>query len=231
MSTEIPSWIPLIGRPVPGRVAGSAVNDASPIRELAPAELVAIAYKYHPQLVDPDNYTIEEWDDAFWNSPEQIALSQVQQGGYARLVEWQWLCYTAQQSIPPGYVLAERTYPRYFPTYMLVVDAPMEPGSIEEKFLVVHVSYLVPYYFFYYELHSRRIDGKIQRDPLLYEVTPVFEDVLTAIEREIQARYGYWRMSLEVAAIYVPGIEINGYHDWDKHPPTLQDALFTPQRW
>ena len=229
MSDQFPSWIPLRTRPLPGHGNKPAVKD-SPIRHLSPGELIAIAYKFHPQLGDPETYSPQAFEDAFWNSPEQIALSRVQRDGYARLEEWQRLCRTVAQSIPPVYTVADRTYPRYFPTYMVVIDAPVEPGSIDENHLVVHVSYLVPYYF-YYELHSRRIDGLIQRDPLLYEVTPLFKDVLAAIEREIHARYGYWRMSPDIAAMQVPGIHINGYHDWDKHPPTLQDALFTPQRW
>ncbi len=229
MIDEIPAWIPLQGKPLPGH-GGTAPVANSPIRELTPAELVAIAYKYYPRMGDPATYSIEEWDQKLWNSPELIALMQVQQAGYARLAEWQKLCREVAESASAGFVVAERTYPRYFPTYMLVVDAPMERGSREERFLVVHVSYLVPYYF-YYELHSRRIDGLIQRDPLRYEVTPVFENVLGTIEREIAARYGYWRMSVDVARTFVPGIEVNGFHDWDKHPPTLQDALFTPQRW
>ena len=107
--------------------------------------------------------------------------------------------------------------------------APVTPGTIEEEFFVLHLSYLAPYYF-YYELHSRRIDGLIQRDPLLYEVTSVFERLLASFEREIAARYGYWRLDPEIAATPVPGIYINGYHDLDE-PPTLLDALFTPQRW
>jgi hypothetical protein len=112
--------------------------------------------------------------------------------------------------------------------HMIVVDAPVAPGTFDENHLIVHVSYLVPFYF-YYELHSRRIDGKIQRDPLLYEVTPLFADVLAAIEREIDARFGYWRLPPDVALLEVPGIDINGYNeDWDEIPPRLKDALFTP---
>jgi hypothetical protein len=136
-----------------------------------------------------------------------------------------------QRSLPPSYVVAERTYPRYFPTYAIVIDAPPKPGSIDDRFLVLHMSYLVPYYF-YYELHSRRIDGEIQRDPLRYEVTPVFEDALAAIEREIAVRYGYWRMPAEVALTRIEKIYVNGYYDFlDGIPPTLLDALFTPMRW
>jgi hypothetical protein len=135
-----------------------------------------------------------------------------------------------------------------------VVDAPIAPGSKEEKLLLVYLSYLVPYYF-YYELHMRRVPvesrpdlmakdspetldmvrqlgGYIERDPLLYEVTPLFEPVLEVIEREIETRYGYIRMLPDVALRPVPGIEINGYNDdWDEIPPRLHDALFTPQRW
>jgi hypothetical protein len=191
---------------------------------------MTIAYRYHPQLGNPENYSIEAFDEAFWNSPEQIALSLVQYEGYARLIMWKELRDAVAQSVPPGYIVAERTYPRYFPTYVIVVDAPIEPDSIEERHLVMHLSYLVPYYF-YYELHSRRVNGLIQRDPLLYEVTPVFKEVLAALEREIEARYGYWRMSPDVALLEVPGIEINGFHDWSKRPPNLLDALFTPSRW
>ncbi len=227
-SEKFPAWIPLRGLPLPGHGKTPAVND-SPIRQLTAAEMVAIAYKFHP-VFDPDEVLIEDFDRVFWNSPEHLALARVQREGYARLAEWQTLCAAVRRSLPPVYTVADRTYPRYDPTYVIVIDAPIEPGSIEERFLVVHVSYLVPYYF-YYELHSRRIDGLIDRDPLLHEVTPVFTDALAAIEREIAARYGYWRMSPEVAGIYVPGVQINGYHDWEEHPPTLQDALFTPHRW
>ena len=202
----------------------------SPISQLSPAELIAVAYEFHPQLGDLSQYSMEEYNKAFWHSAEQIALSRVQRAGYARLEEWQRLCRAVAQAIPRAYTMADRTYPRYDPAYVIVVDAPSEPGSIEERFLVVHVSYLVPYYF-YYESHSRRIDGQIQRDPLLYEVTPVFKDVLAAIEREIGTRYGYWRMPPEVALIDAPGLEINGFHDWETRPPTLQEALFTPHRW
>ncbi len=258
MAVELPHWIPLEGVPLPGHGGNRHVVDPS-VRQLTTEELITIAYRYHPQLGDSDDYTIEAWDEAFWKSPEQVALSLVQYRGYARLSVWQELCNAVARSIPSGFIVADRTYPRYYPTYVIVVDAPMEPGSNVEKTLLVHLSYLIPYYF-YYELHSWRVKGEehealiarmepshaashrrvnkllgnpglLQRAPLLYEVTPVFEPVLAAIEREIDRRYGYWRMSPEVAHIYVPGIYINGYHDWEEHPPTLQDALFTPHRW
>lgn len=225
---DVPLWVPLLARPLPGHGNNPAVQDSS-IRQLTAAELVAVAYKFHPRI-DPEDYTIEEWKDAFWKSPEQLALAQVQHTGYGKLAEWQTLCDAVRRAIPSAFTVADRTYPRYDPTYVIVVDAPPEPGSIDEKHLLVHVSYLVPYYFVY-ELHSRRIDGKIQRDPIRFEVTPLFKDALAAIEREIVGRYGYWRLSPKVGEIQVPGIHINGYHDWDKHPPTLHDALFTPHRW
>ena len=229
MSKTVPAWIPLAGNPLPGHGESRHVRDPS-VRKLTPDELVTIAARYHPRMGDPETYSIEEWDKAFWNSPEQVALSKVQYEGYARLPAWKSLCDAVTRSIPSVFTVAERTYPRYYPTYMMVVDAPVEQGSITERFLVVHLSYLVPYYF-YYELHSRRVDGLIQRDPLRYEVTAVFEEVLAAIEREIAARYGYWRMPPDIARIAVPGIEVNGYHGWETGPPSLQDALFTPQRW
>jgi len=112
----------------------------APVRQLSSAELVAVAYKFYPQLGDPETYAPQAFEDAFWNSPQQIALSQVQRDGYARLGEWQRLCRTIAESISPEYTVADRTYPRYFPTYMVVIDAPSEQSSVEERFLVVHVS-------------------------------------------------------------------------------------------
>ncbi len=228
-SETVPSWIPTSGLPLPGHGGNRYVKDPT-VRPLTTDELMTIAYRYHPQLGNPDNYSIEAFDDAFWNSPEQKALSRVQYEGYQRLVLWQELRDSVARSVPPGYIVAERTYPRYFPTYLIVVDAPREPGSNEDRFLLIYLSYLVPYYF-YCELHSRRVHGLIRRDPLLYEVTPVFEEVLAVVEREIAVRYGYWRMAPDIAAIEVPGIHINAFHDWEKRPPTLWDALFSPNRW
>lgn len=207
--------------------------DNAPYRPLGLDELMAVAYAFHPRisLAEMDQMSIPEFKDRFWNSPEQIALSWAQHVGYSQLATWQQLCNTVRRSVPPVYTVAERTYPRYDPTYVIVVDAPVLPGTIDENHLVVHVSYLVPYYY-YYELHSRRIDGDIVRDPLLYEVTPVFASVLEVIEREIQERYGYWRLPPHIALLDVPGIQINGYYDdLDGIPPVLKDALFTPHRW
>lgn len=227
--TPIPSWIPLEGQPLPGR-GGAPADPDSPIRPLTRDEMLAIAYAYHPVLPDLDTLSMDEFNQLFWFSPEQLALTRVQQTSYARLKKWHELVYAVRRRIPGTYYAADRTYPRYFPAYVIVVDAPIEPGSIDERVLVVHVSYLVPYYF-YYERHIRKLDGEYQRDPIRFEVTDVFSDVLAVIENEIAARFGYWRMSDEVGATFVPGVYINGFHDWEEHEPTFFDALFTPHRW
>lgn len=229
MTDSIPPWIPLQARPLPGS-GGLPADQPSPVRALTRNELLAIAYAYHPVLPDLDTLSMDQFNELFWHSREQRALAQVQQTGYAQLEKWHDLVRAVRRQIPPGYYAADRTYPRYDPTYVIVVDAPVEPGSNEERVLVVHVSYLVPYYF-YYIRHLRWVDGKIRRGPLLYEVTDVFRDVLTVIEREIAMRFGYWRMEQTTGATYVPGVYINGFHDWEKHEPTLFDALFTPHRW
>jgi hypothetical protein len=232
MSDKFPAWVPLLGQPLPGHGDRKAMKDA-PYRQLTRDELTAVAYAFYPRIsiADMDQMSISEYNQKYWYSPETIALAQVQEIGYSQLAKWQALCNVVRHSVPPVYIVAERTYPRYDPTYVIVVDAPVAPGTIDENHLVVHVSYLVPYYY-YYELHSRRIDGKIQRDPLLYEVTPIFADVLAAIEREIDARFGYWRMPPDVALLEVPGIHIGGYFDDLRGiPPKLKDALFTPHRW
>ena len=232
MSDQFPPWVPMLGEPLPGHgdLPGTHI---APYRPLSVEELTAVAYAFHPRisLAEMDQMSIPEFKDRFWNSPEQQALARVQHIGYSKLATWHKLCAAVRQQVSPAYTIADRTYPRYDPTYVIVVDAPVVPGTIDENHLVVHVSYLVPYYY-YYELHSRRIDGKIRRDPLLYEVSPAFEDVLAVIEQEIEERYGYWRLPPHIALLDVPGIYINGYYDYlDGIPPVLKDALFTPHRW
>ena len=232
MSDQFPSWIPLLGEPLPGHGGRPAMKDA-PYRRLTVDELRAVAYTFHPRisLAEMEVMPMEDWDGRFWRSPERQALNQVLRTGYGKLARWQELCRAVRRAVPPAYTVAERTSPFNDPAYLIVVDAPVAPGTIDENHLLVHVSYLVPYYF-YFEVHSRRIDGKIQRDPWVYEVTPVFADVLAAIEREIEARYGYDRMTPDVALVDVPGIFINGYDgDMEGIPPTLRDALFSPHGW
>ena len=232
MSDKFPTWVPISGEPLPG-YGNRPHGDRSGYRQLTLDELKSVAQAFHPRitLAEMDEMPMPEFEKRFYTSKENIALNEAQRTSYAKLDNWQALCASVRRSLPPAYEVADRTYPRYYPTYMIVIDAPVEPGSIDDRFLVVHMSYLVPYYF-YYELHSRRIDGKIRRDPLRYEVTPVFADALASIEREIAERYGYWRMSAETALVKMPEIYVNGHYDFlDGDPPTLQDALFTPQRW
>lgn len=226
-AVDLPDWLPLQGLPVPGHEVRPETTD-SPVRKLTREELVTVARTYHPVL-DPEDYTSDsKLSEDYWATPEYHRLAAVQKAGIARIARWRALCKAVREALPPGYAVEEMTYPWYDPTYRMVIHAPRIPGSNLLRHLVIHMSYLVPYYFVY-ERHVRQLERfLLDRGPERYQVTPVHEPSLLAAEHEIARRYGYWRMTRAIADTPVPGIYV-----WSQRAdraPSLFDALFTPDR-
>lgn len=207
---------PLLGQPMPDGVEPPTT-----------AELVRLAREFYMADVDHYQYTPREFQRMLLNSPELARHKAVQRVLLDNIEPWEALTRRVDRAVSSDYYVTSITAPGEL-AYGLRVNAPPLPDAPTERYLLVHLSFVVPYYF-YYEEHMVEVDGFIERDPILYRITPVFEPVLAVIEREIAAQYRYLRMEPELGLTPVPGIYLNGSPT--DGPPTLFDALFTPRRF
>lgn len=226
-------WTPVAGLPLPGH--GTPEQEkadwAPPFEQLTSTRLVEIAHAFHPRL-DPARYTPAELEQRYQRAPERIAMEQLQHAAWQRIDTWRALVRAVRAELPEGYRGRDATAQGQDAAYFAVFSAPRDAAGSEDKLLVVHLGFLVPFYW-YYEIHIRRVEypsgEKLQREPLRDEVTPALAPVLALVEREIDARYGYRRISPAIAATKLPGLYVDGA----QRPTvvTLADALFSPHRW
>ncbi|MEM9489694.1 MAG: hypothetical protein AAGC55_11145 [Myxococcota bacterium] len=172
-------------------------------------------------------HTRGEFHQQLLQSPELAAFKDTQIRAWRRIERWESVVRAVTAAAPPGFKVRDGTFPPDL-AYGLHLTAPPAPDGPTERHLLVHVSYAVPYYF-YYEQHARRIDGLIEREPIRYRVSPVFEPVLPVVERAIVAHYGYARMNPELASTQLPDRYVAGASEG--RVATLFDALFTTGRW
>lgn len=188
------------------------------------AQLIEIAYRYHPRLGDPAEVPPGGLDERWEAAPESRALRARQREANEAHDEWR-ACLAHIQGQLPGCVVHDHTRLEYEACYSGGMFLRESKGRSVEKTVLVYASVLAPVYLLY-ELHHRRPEGKFQvvdrRDEPTTDIAPIFAVALSALRARWPALQ---RMSLAMAAHPVPDLYLT------HGAANLGDALFSPHRW
>lgn len=192
---------------------------AKPYQELTPAQMIEIAQRFHPRL-NPANYQGDlDFRQAYEKTPQRHALKQAQAQAWANRSAFHSLLASIQEALPPGSDCIDQTPPGHDIAYYAMIRPPHD--AVRGATLILHVSFIIPYYA-YYEIADDRTLDDIARPRQLYKIRPELRPVANVVEGEITRRWGYYRFPAELMKTRLSELYVENSNETE---PLLFEAI------